>query len=739
MADQTGTNGNDLLFFSGTNGHLNYTFVNPYSGDSFSIDEEKNVNNSTYEGLAGIDSLLMTNAGDAIFIADHITGQQRVISVEIFVAGDGGDVIHLASTDFELNDTIIDGGNSDDILLANVGDDEIFGQGGNDFIDGGPGNDILWGGSSTGSGSGDDIIKGGDGADLLNGEDGNDTLHFSVDAQFTAGDAAYNIGSPGVAGTDTFLILDGYGQSNDIFNGGLDYDIIKLSDGGDAIFLDDPYYAFHPDGTSLRIIDIEQIDGGAGDDLVDLTHDTLNYGDITINGGGGNDHLWASSGNDIINGDGGDDHLFGGDGDDLLNGGVGADILYGSIGNDTLRGGVGNDTLYGGASSSSGFVTTQTFEHTFNNTVTFPALAERVDISDLDPPGDDALGIATGDLSVDYATTAEIIFYETGAGYDNSLGFYNIGVDGTIMGVEMAFSNVKDINPGDTATIDLPGTPDANFGFFIVANGANRNNEYAKMDGEGHYEFIYNHGKAGERAANINDSEDDISLVYVFDDGSKDQTVVGSNNHIYHTTERGGATNLNGDGAVHVVSGIVEGSDNTTMRIGFEDLPNLGDADYNDVVFDLTVNSRTVVTPTVDDNDILDGGAGDDYINGGIGDDIIKGGEGADTLFGDQGIDVFLFQSIAEAGDIILDFETGSGGDILNITDVLEGFDTALSDLNDFMQLINNGGHDELQVNADGQGNDFITLVTFDGGLGGLGISDLVDGGQLVTDQSVMI
>ena len=137
--------------------------------------------------------------------------------------------------------------------------------------------------------------------------------------------------------------------------------------------------------------------------------------------------------------------------------------------------------------------------------------------------------------------------------------------------------------------------------------------------------------------------------------------VVGSN-HIYHTTERGGSTSLKSDGEVHVVSGVVEGSDNSTLRIGFEDQKNLGDGDYNDLVFDVTVNDQTVITPTVDDNDIIDGGAGDDIIDGGIGDDIIKGGEGADILFGDQGADVFLYQSIAEAGDTITDFDTGISG-----------------------------------------------------------------------------
>ena len=50
MADQTGTNGNDLLFFSGTTGQLNTTFTNPYC-ENLGVDDEYNINDSSYEGL----------------------------------------------------------------------------------------------------------------------------------------------------------------------------------------------------------------------------------------------------------------------------------------------------------------------------------------------------------------------------------------------------------------------------------------------------------------------------------------------------------------------------------------------------------------------------------------------------------------------------------------------------------------------------------------------------------------
>ncbi len=733
MSDLTGTNGNDFFAFQGETIQLTLTFIDPNTGDIFTVDDEFNVNSASYEGLAGIDTLFMTNAGDAIFIENYNTGAQEVSNIEIFFAGNGGDIIHLASDNFTLGDITVDGGGAADIILSNIGDDILNGNGGDDIISGGAGNDILNGNS------GNDKLNGGDGSDILNGNSGDDTLVFFTDGATEAGWYAWNVGSPGVNGTSELVSIEGTNMSLDIFDGGAGFDTLQMTDGDDAIFLNDPFSTHHPDAGSIQLIDIEQINAGGGDDVVDLTEFDLEYGDIIINGEGGNDHLWSSSGNDTINGGTGNDHIFGGGGDDELNGDSGDDEIYGSIGNDVLRGGAGNDTLYGGASSSSEYIQITEQNHSFNNTIVFPSLQERVDILDLVPSGENALGIAAGDLSVDFATTAEVSFVSTEAGFNNSLGFYNISLDGTIGSVDLAFPNVKNFSVGDTATINLPGAPDTDFGFFMIANGARKNNDFKKFDlDNGEFKFIYDLGGADERLANIADSEDDIVLV--FDDSITQSVVVGSNNHIYHTTIRDGDTNLNPDGEVHTVSGVMEGSGDNTLRIGFEDLPNLGDADYNDVVFDITVQSQTSVVLLAEDNDVLIGGAGDDIMDGGIGDDLLVGGEGADLLYGDQGIDTFLFQSMADAGDTIMDFEWEAGGDVINVTDLLEGFDASLDDVNDFMQLVNNGNGDtELQVNADGQGSDFVTLVTIDGGLGATGLSDLLVDGNLAVDQSILV
>jgi len=735
MADVTGTNGNNTFFFRGVDQHLNFSFTNPYTGEVFFIDDDYNLNSVSYDGLGGSDTLFMTNIGDAIFIEHHVTHERMVANVEVFFAGDGGDVIHLASLNFALGNVFVDGGSSNDIVLSNVGNDTLNGREGDDIIDGGPGNDIVNGGANSAMIlSGDDTLSGGAGADLLRGEDGDDTLVYFADGITEDGWYAINIGSPGVAGTETVVDIAGANFTTDVFDGGTGFDILRMTAGDDTLFLEDPFSPFHPAASSLRLIDVEQIDAGDGNDVVDLTYDTLEYGDVIMNGGAGNDHLWSSSGDDLINGGTGNDHIYGGFGDDELNGDDGDDQIFGSIGNDILRGGAGNDTLYGGAGSMSEYVVITEQAHNFTNNVVFPNLQETISIMNLVPPGTSALGIAASDLSVEFSTTAEISFVQTVAGYKNSLGFYNISLDGTIQSVELAFPNVKNFDAGDTATINLPGAPDTDFGFFIIADGASKNN-YNTFDLEnGTLRFMYKNNTASERLAKITDNAADISLVYNM--GSVEKTLKG---YMYHTTLRDGSVNLNPDGKTHVVSGVMDDTDSGTLRIGFEDLYNTGDADYNDVVFDISVQTQTTETVLVDDGDTLLGGDGNDYLNGGIGNDLLVGGAGLDELFGDQGADTFLFQSIADAGDTIADFEMGAGGDIINITDVLEGYDHGIDNVNNFMKLVNSGGDTQLQINVDGAGNDFVTLATFTGGLGTATIAGMIASGNLEVDQSIVI
>jgi len=171
-ADVVGTNGNDLLFFQGVVEQFNTILTNPYTGETIAISDTYNVNAATYDGLGGTDTLLMTNVGDALLL-ENDAGQQTLFSIERIVAGDGRDIVNLASTRFTLGNTFIDGGLADDILWGNSGNDTINGGPGNDRIDGGPGDDIISGGDD------DDTLDGGAGNDTVHGDAGNDLLIYN--------------------------------------------------------------------------------------------------------------------------------------------------------------------------------------------------------------------------------------------------------------------------------------------------------------------------------------------------------------------------------------------------------------------------------------------------------------------------------------------------------------------------------------------------------------------------------
>jgi hypothetical protein len=143
--------------------------------------------------------------------------------------------------------------------------------------------------------------------------------------------------SPSV-GTKEMVALDGLNRFTDVIDGGADIDTINLTDGNDAFFIDDVYSAHHSsltlDSTTqgidsiARIVNLEVINAGAGNDIVDLTSTNFVLTEaVVINGEAGNDVLWGSNGNDTINGGEGDDTIFGGTGSDTLTGGAGSDIF----------------------------------------------------------------------------------------------------------------------------------------------------------------------------------------------------------------------------------------------------------------------------------------------------------------------------------------------------------------------------------------------------------------------------
>lgn len=554
MAIYYGTNTFDVFSIQENLAQLTVTLINPYSGESIYIDEEKNVNNDVYYGYDAEDVIIMTNFGDAIFIANAMR-QQMVHDVEVFIASGGGDVVVMADEEFTTDDLIILGNQGDDILWANIGDDFVSGAEGNDRIDGGPGDDELY------------------------GDDDNDAVN-------------------------------------------------------------------------------------------------------------------------------------GGDGDDYINGGTGNDILYG-----------GNWTA------------PVVLDKDFEDDVVFPHLMSGVNIANLVPPGTNALGIAEGNMHVDFAAKATLTFREGFAGYNNTLGIYSIAADGTIEMGTILWANTKTAGLNVAHEIDLPvGANGGEIGFFILADGERVNN-YAGLDltGEDNIRFVYDYGKVTERDATIYDPNNKVKVVY--DDGVIKRVLTAPD---YHTTERDGATNINHDNQEHVVSGLVSIGQNDVLRIGFEDLPNLGDADYEDVFFDFNISEVITEGNSEDGDDILVGGAGNDTLYGQDGDDTLIVGEGMDDIYGGRGDDIIAYDYMDGIVDTIHGFEMGVGNDVLNISDILIGYDPMTDLLSDFVQIEALNGDTHVRVNQDGDHGGAYTAIAVMSGVETT-LAAMVAGGNIVADQEVVI
>ena len=131
-------------------------------------------------------------------------------------------------------------------------------------------------------------------------------------------------------------------------------------------------------------------------------------------------------------------------------------------------------------------------------------------------------------------------------------------------------------------------------------------------------------------------------------------------------------------------------------------------------------------------SDILIGGAGDDVLVSGGGDTTLVGGTGADRLVGGYGVDTFVYHSASEGGDTIVNFNTYDG-DVIDIRDVLTGFNPTTSAISDFLSLQEQGGNTTVMVDADGAGSAeapvaFVTLQN----VTGLLLDDLLLQGNLL-------
>ncbi len=112
--------------------------------------------------------------------ADYSFSRVSFLVIQVDALG-GSDVVRIDESNGVFTDveqTMIDGGAGDDILLGGAGPELLIGDAGNDLIDSGPGEDLVL------LGAGDDVFQWypGDGGDVLDGEGGADTLRVIGDS-----------------------------------------------------------------------------------------------------------------------------------------------------------------------------------------------------------------------------------------------------------------------------------------------------------------------------------------------------------------------------------------------------------------------------------------------------------------------------------------------------------------------------------------------------------------------------
>jgi VCBS repeat-containing protein len=187
------------------------------------------------------------------------------------------------------------------------------------------------------------------------------------------------------------------------------------------------------------------------------------------------------------------------------------------------------------------------------------------------------------------------------------------------------------------------------------------------------------------------------------------------------------------DGTAGINFTLVNGSGTTNVNLS---AIGLGSDTYSNFEGVIGTNFADTLIGSIG-NDVLKGGDGNDTINGGAGNDILVGGSGADIMAGGIGSDTFAFaKTDATAVDTVSDFNgvaaPGSGGDVLDISDLLIGYNAATPSA--FINLRESGGDSIVSVDRDGSGSSYsFQDIAILQGATGLDLNTLIVNGNIDT------
>ncbi len=590
--------------------------------------------------------------------------------------------------------------------------DEIHAAGGNDYLYGRYGDDILHGDDGADrlyGNQGNDLLYGGAGDDWLDGDDGTDTAVWDQDSD---GFIIYRTSSSYVFVEDT----NANGQ------------------GKDRVYTDVEKIQFND--ITLDLASMNLIVNGAGWGTAAPVYGTSAGG--ATNGTAASDIIYAAGGNDTIYASHGDDVLHGEDGNDIIQGQQGDDVLYGDDGNDKLYGNQGDDLLYGGAGDDwldgDDGTDTAVWDQDSDGFIIYRTSSGYITAEDTNANGqgtdrvyNDVEYIQFNDVTLDLASMNLVL---NGAAWGTTAPVYGTSAGGATYGTA-----ANDI-------IYAAGGNDSIYGRYgdDILHGEDGNDI---IQGEQGDDQIY--GGAGNDSIYGNDGTDTA----VWDQNSDGFIIYrGGSSYLYVED-----TNdpVNGYGLDKVYSSVeyIQFNDVTLDLSSINLVLNGAAWGTAAPVYGTSAGGATNGTSASDiiyaaggndtiygryGDDVLYGEVGNDQIQGEQGDDQLYGGVGNDTLVGGDGADSFIFEAgkTFSYSDTITDFST-SEGDVIDISDVIIGYDPLTEAISDFVQITESGSHSYLAVDTDGGADNFVQIAQIKNITGLTDEEALETSGNLVT------